>query len=63
MRLNIRTTAWLALLLAALVAGTAVADDRDFLRQLAAPPNLIFILDSSRSMVGSPEEPGFCVSS
>ena len=58
MRLNIRTTAWLALLLAALVAGTAVADDRDFLRQLAAPPNLIFILDSSRSMVGSPEEPG-----
>ncbi len=58
MRLNIRTTAWLALLLAALVAGTAVADDRDFLRQLAAPPNLIFILDTSRSMVGSPEEPG-----
>ena len=58
MRLNIRTTAWLALALAALVAGTAVADDRDFLRQLAAPPNLIFILDSSRSMVGSPEEPG-----
>jgi hypothetical protein len=56
--MNIRTTAWLALALAALVAGTAVADDRDFLRQLAAPPNLIFILDSSRSMVGSPEEPG-----
>ena len=34
MRLNTRTTAWLALALAALVAGTAVADDRDFLRQL-----------------------------
>ena len=33
--------------LATLLAGTAVADDRDFLRKLAAPPNLIFILDTS----------------
>ena len=63
MRLNIRTTAWLALALAALLAGTAVADDRDFLRKLSAPPNLIFILDTSGSMVGSPEVPGFQMNS
>jgi hypothetical protein len=63
MRLNTRTTAWLALALAALLAGTAVADDRDFLRKLSAPPNLIFILDTSGSMVGSPEEPGFQMNS
>ena len=63
MRLNIRTTAWLALALAALLAGTAVADDRDFLRKLAAPPNLIFILDTSGSMIGSPEEPGYQMNS
>jgi hypothetical protein len=61
--LNIRTTAWLALALATLLAGTAVADDRDFLRKLAAPPNLIFILDTSGSMVGSPEEPGIQMNS
>ena len=58
MRLNKQCTAWLALAMAVLLAGTAVADDRDFLRKLAAPPNLIFILDTSGSMVGSPEEPG-----
>jgi hypothetical protein len=46
------------LAVAVLVAGTAVADDRNFLRQLNAPPNLIFILDTSGSMVGTPEEPG-----
>ena len=63
MRLNIHTTAWLALVLAALLAGTAVADDRDFLRKLSAPPNLIFILDTSGSMVGSPEEPGYQMNS
>ena len=63
MRLNTRTTAWLALVLAALLAGTAVADDRDFLRKLSAPPNLIFILDTSGSMVGSPEEPGYQMNS
>ena len=63
MRLNTRTTAWLALVLAALLAGTAVADDRDFLRKLSAPPNLIFILDTSGSMVGSPEAPGYQMNS
>jgi len=63
MRLNTRTSAWLALVLAALLAGTAVADDRDFLRKLSAPPNLIFILDTSGSMVGSPEEPGYQMNS
>jgi hypothetical protein len=36
-------------------AAQAMADDRDFLREVAAPPNLIFILDTSSSMVGSPE--------
>jgi hypothetical protein len=63
MRLNKLSTAWLALAMAALLAGTAVADDRDFLRKLAAPPNLIFILDTSKSMVGSPEEPGYQMNS
>ena len=29
------------------------ADDRDFLRTRAAPPNLMFILDTSGSMVGT----------
>jgi hypothetical protein len=58
MRLNTYFTAWLALAVAALMAGTAVADDRNFLRQLNAPPNLIFVLDTSGSMVGTPEEPG-----
>jgi hypothetical protein len=45
------------LAVAALLAGTAAADDRNFLRQLNAPPNLIFILDTSGSMIGTPEEP------
>ena len=58
MSLNRYTKAWLALACAALLAGTALADDRNFLRQLSAPPNLIFILDTSGSMVGSPEVPG-----
>ena len=57
MRLNKCCRAWLALAVAVLVAGTAVADDRNFLRQLNAPPNLIFILDTSGSMIGTPEEP------
>jgi len=38
-----------------LAAGWAGADDRDFLRERAAPPNLIFILDTSGSMVGTTE--------
>ena len=57
MRMNTKFTPWLALAVAALLAGTAVADDRNFLRQLNAPPNLIFILDTSGSMIGTPEEP------
>ena len=47
MRLNKNITPWLALAVAALLAATAVADDRNFLRQLNAPPNLIFVLDTS----------------
>ena len=47
-----------AVITAVLVAGSSAADDRDFLRERAAPPVLIFILDTSGSMVGSPEEPG-----
>ena len=57
MRLNTRNTIWLALGMAALLAGAAVADDRDFLRQLSAAPNLVVILDTSGSMTGSPEDP------
>jgi len=38
-----------------LAAGWAGADDRDFLRERAAPPNLVFILDTSGSMVGTTE--------
>ena len=47
-----------AVLVALCLAGTASADDRDFLRERAAKPNLLFIVDSSGSMVGSPEAPG-----
>ncbi len=57
MRMNTYFTPWLALAVAVLMAGTAAADDRNFLRQLNAPPNLIFILDTSGSMIGTPEEP------
>ncbi len=53
-----RWTTWLALALAVGLAGALDAEDRDFLRETAAPPNLIFILDTSKSMVGSPEAPG-----
>jgi hypothetical protein len=47
------TAAALVAVLAA--AGFTTADDRNFMTQAAAPPNLIFILDTSSSMVGSPE--------
>jgi len=52
-----------AVLLALCLAGTVSADDRDFLRERAAKPNLLFIVDSSGSMVGSPEAPGIIDSS
>ncbi len=44
-----------ALVAALAAAGFMTADDRDFMTQAAAPPNLIFILDTSSSMVLSPE--------
>ena len=50
-----RRTVWPALVLALCVAGQATADDRDFLRERRARPNILFVLDSSGSMVGSPE--------
>ena len=53
-----RTLRWLAVVAVFMTAVPAVADDRDFLRERAAPPVLIFILDTSKSMVGAPEEPG-----
>ena len=45
------------LVLAAFVLAAAWvgADDRDFLRERAAPPNILFILDTSGSMVGTTE--------
>jgi len=53
-----RITMWLTLALVVCLAGQVAADDRNFLRERAAPPNIIFILDTSGSMVGSPEAPG-----
>lgn len=50
-----RFTRWVAVVAALAVSGIASADDRDFLREVAAAPNLIFILDTSSSMVASPE--------
>ena len=49
-----RRTVWPALVLALCVAGQAMADDRDFLRERRARPNILFVLDSSGSMVCSP---------
>ena len=40
---------------ALLLTAPAAADDKDFLREVSAAPNLIFILDTSSSMVLSPE--------
>ena len=48
-------TRWVAAITALVTVGFASASDRDFLREVAAAPNLIFILDTSGSMVGSPE--------
>ena len=52
---RIRPERWLAPALALLLVGTVAADDRDFLRELRAPPILFLILDASGSMVGTPE--------
>ena len=38
------------------VAAAAFADDKDFLRQVAGRPNILFILDTSGSMVYPPEQ-------
>jgi hypothetical protein len=47
-------TLWIVPLLVGL-AMTAAADDRDFLRIRSAAPNILFILDSSTSMIGTSE--------
>ena len=52
---KIQLERWLVLVAALALCGGLQADDRDFLREVAAPPNIIFILDTSSSMVGSPE--------
>ena len=44
-----RTVQWLTLAIVVLCATWSGADDRDFLRTRAAPPNLMFILDTSGS--------------
>ena len=51
-------TQWAAVATAVAAVGLAVADDRHFLQSGRAEPNLIFILDTSSSMVGSPEVVG-----
>src|SRR4030042_5107474 len=50
-----RAATFLVLAAVLLAAGWAGADDRDFLRERSAPPNLVFILDTSGSMVGTTE--------
>lgn len=55
---RLRCSTSLALAAVLLTADSTVADDKDFLRKRAAAPVLVFILDTSGSMVGSPEEPG-----
>ena len=52
---SITLVALIAVLAALAAPGPAAADDRNFMSQAAAPPNLIFILDTSSSMVLSPE--------
>ena len=47
---------WLiAAVILALCATGAVADDRDFLRERAAKPNILILLDTSTSMIGTSE--------
>ncbi len=55
MRHQLLITSTILAAAALLLTAPADADDRDFLREVSAPPNLIFILDTSSSMVGSPE--------
>jgi hypothetical protein len=50
-----RTTVPLILTVALVMPAATGADDRDFLRERSAPPNILFILDTSSSMVGTPE--------
>ena len=52
-----RQIANILIVAAALAAASTAAagDDRDFMHEVAAAPNIIFILDTSSSMVGSPE--------
>ncbi len=45
----------IAAVMVALVAATAAADDRDFLRERAAKPNILILLDTSTSMMGTSE--------
>jgi hypothetical protein len=52
---NFRPIYWLVLALLVLWSGSAGADDRNFLRKRSAPPNILFILDASGSMVGAQE--------
>ena len=47
---------WLiAAVVLALFATGAAADDRDFLRERAAKPNILILLDTSTSMIGTSE--------
>ena len=47
--------AWFLPVLAVALAGSLFADDRNLLRDVSAPPNILIVLDSSGSMVGTPE--------
>jgi len=50
------TRSWtIAVAIVALCAATAGADDRDFLRERAAKPNILILLDTSTSMIGTSE--------
>ncbi len=45
----------IAAIVVAVFATTAAADDRDFLRERAAKPNILILLDTSTSMIGTSE--------
>jgi hypothetical protein len=45
----------IAAVILVLCATGAVADDRDFLRERAAKPNILILLDTSTSMIGTSE--------